>query len=68
MSPPSIQTWCLFPIIHLSGIEWQVLVPVCYEFGNVVRGQHVYKSAWTPLTDKSRKSILQEDNEHDNTL
>ena len=36
-----------------------------YEFDNVVRGQHVYKSAWTPLTDRTRKYILLEDNEHD---
>ena len=36
-----------------------------YEFDDVVRGQHVYKSTWTPLTDKTRKCILQEDNEHD---
>ena len=35
-----------------------------YEFENMVRGQHVYKSAWTPLTDKTRKCMLQEDNEH----
>ena len=34
-----------------------------YEFDNVVRGQHIYKSAWTPLTDKTRKCILREDNE-----
>ena len=33
-----------------------------YEFDNVVRGQHVYKSAWTPLTNKTRKCILREDN------
>ena len=26
-----------------------------YEFDNMVRGQHVYKSAWTPLTDKMHK-------------
>ena len=36
-----------------------------YEFDNVVRGQHVYKSVWTPLTDKTRKCILREDNESD---
>ena len=36
-----------------------------YEFDNLVRGQHVYKSAWTPLTDKTRKCILREDNERD---
>ena len=30
-----------------------------YEFDKVVRGQHVYKSAWTPLTDRTRKCILQ---------
>ena len=36
-----------------------------YEFDNVVRGQHVYKSAWAPLTDKTHKCILREDNERD---
>ena len=36
-----------------------------YEFDNMVRGQHVYKSAWISLTDKTRKCILREDNEHD---
>ena len=36
-----------------------------YEFDNVVTGQHIYKSAWTPLPDKTRKCILQEDNERD---
>ena len=36
-----------------------------YEFHNVVRGQHVYKNAWTPLTDITHKWILREDNEHD---
>ena len=36
-----------------------------YKFDNMVRGQHVYKSAWTPLTDKTHKCILWEDNECD---
>ena len=36
-----------------------------YEIDNVVGGQHVYKSAWTPLTNKTRKCILQEDNGRD---
>ena len=36
-----------------------------YEFDNMVRGQHVYKSAWTPLIDKTRKRLLREDNEHE---
>ena len=36
-----------------------------YEFDNVVGGQHVHKSEWTPLTDKMLKCILREDNEHD---
>ena len=35
------------------------------EFDSVVRSQHVYKSAWTPLTDKLHKYILWEDNECD---
>ena len=34
-----------------------------YEFDSVVRGQYVYKSAWTPLNHKTRKCILREDNE-----
>ena len=40
-----------------------------YEFDGVVRGQHVYKSVWTSLTDwcsKTRKCIpVQEDDERD---
>ena len=36
-----------------------------YEFDSMIRGQHVYKSAWTPFTDKMYKCILQEDNKHD---
>ena len=36
-----------------------------YEFDSVVRGQHVYKSACTPLTNKMRKCILWEDNKRD---
>ena len=40
-----------------------------YEFDSVIRGQHIYKSVWTSLTDwcsKTRKCIpVQEDNERD---
>ena len=36
---------------------------IIHEFDNMVRDQHVYKSAWTPLADKTRKCILWEDNE-----
>ena len=37
-----------------------------YMFDSMVRGQHVYKSAWTPLTDKMHKCIpVWEDNECD---
>ena len=36
-----------------------------YEFDSVVRGQHVNKSAWTPLTDKTCKCILWEDYKRD---
>ena len=56
----------LFPIVHLSRVEWHLDASTSvYEFDNVVRGQHVYKSAWTSLTDKTCKCILWEDNEHD---
>ena len=41
-----------------------------YEFDSMVRGQHVYKSVWTSLTDwysKTHKCIpVREDNESDN--
>ena len=36
-----------------------------YEFDNMVRGQHIYKSIWTPLTDKTHKCMLRENNERD---
>ena len=40
-----------------------------YKFDSVVRGQHVYKSVWTSLTDwcsKTRKCIpVREDDERD---
>ena len=43
---------------HMAGASTSV-----YEFDNVVRGQHIYKNAWTPLTDKMvHKCILREDN------
>ena len=39
------------------------------EFDSVVRGQHIYESVWTSLTDrcgKTRKCIpVREDDEHD---
>ena len=34
---------------RMSGTSTRV-----YEFDSVVRDQHIYKSAWTPLTDKFR--------------
>ena len=40
-----------------------------YEFDSMIRGQYVYKSVWTSLTDwcsKTRKCIqVWEDDEHD---
>ena len=36
-----------------------------YKFDGMVRGQHVYESAWTPVTDKTHKWILWEDNKRD---
>ena len=43
--------------------------PSVYEFDSVVKGQHVYKSVWTSLTDwcsKTRKWIpVQKDDERD---
>ena len=36
-----------------------------YKFDSMVRGHHIYVSAWSPLTDKTCKCILQEDNKRD---
>ena len=66
MSPVSIQTlvfisYCSPVQDRMAGASTSV-----YEFDNVGRGQHIYKSAWTPLTDKTaRKCILREDNKRD---
>ena len=58
--PALKRVWCLFEPqhsfpIHLSRVEWQVLVPVD-EFDSVVRGQHVYKSVWISLNDWCSKT------------
>ena len=47
---------------NYAGILAPPLATSVYEFDNMVRGQHVYKSAWTSLTDKTSKCILREDN------
>ena len=36
-----------------------------YELDSMVIGEHVYKCVWTPLTDKSASSSMQEDKEPD---
>ena len=65
MSPASIKTpsfisYCSPVQGRMAGASTSV-----YEFENMVRGQHVYNSAWSPLTDNMRKYILWEDNECD---
>ena len=65
MSPVSIQTLVFIsygsPVqCRMAGASTSV-----YEFDGVVRGQHMYKSAWTLLTDKMCKRILGKDNKHD---
>ena len=63
MSSVSIQTLAF--ISYCSPVQGSMAraSTSVYEFDNVIRGQHVYKSAWTTLTDKAaRKCILQEDN------
>ena len=65
MSPASIQTPAL--ISYCSPVQGRMVGASAsvYEFDNVVREQHVYKSAWTQLTDKASKCIIREDNEQD---
>ena len=51
-------------MVESAGVSTSV-----YNFDSVVRGQHVYKSVWTSLTDwcsKTRKCIpVREDDERD---
>ena len=65
MSLVSIQTLAF--ISYCSPVQGRMAgasTSVC-KFDNVVRGQHIHKSARTPLTDKMSKCILWEDNECD---
>ena len=65
MSLASIQT--LVFISHCSPVQGRMAgasISVC-KFDSVVKGQQGYKTASTPLTDKTHKCILQEDNERD---
>ena len=65
MSPVSIQI--LVFISYCSPVQGRMAgtsISVA-EFDSVIRGQHVYKSVWIPLTDKMHKHIMWEDNECD---
>ena len=65
MSLVSIQTSTF--ICYCSPVQGRMAVASnsVYEFDSGFRGQHIYKSAWTLLTDITRKCILQEDNKCD---
>ena len=65
MSPAFVQTQAL--ISYCSPVQGRMAVASTsvHEFDKVVRGHHVYKSAWTPLTDKMCKCILWWHNERD---
>ena len=63
MIPMSIQTlafvsYCSPVHGRMAGANTSV-----YEFDGVVRGQHIYKRAWAPFTDKMCKCIPREDNQ-----
>ena len=65
MSLASIQTleftsYCSPVQSRMAGASTSV-----YEFDGVVICQRIYKSAWTPLTDTTRKCMMREDNIHD---
>ena len=61
MSPASIQI--LGFISYCSTVQGRMAGAntIVYEFG---RGQHIYESLWSPLTDKTHK-IMWEDNKCD---
>ena len=60
MSTASIQT--LVFISYCSPVKGRMVGASIgvYEFDSMVRGQHVHKSVWIPLTDKMRKYIMLE--------
>ena len=59
-SNPDVYFYCSPVQDRMAGASTSV-----YDFDNVVRGWHIYKSAWTQLTEKTRKCILWEDNKRD---
>ena len=65
MSPVSIQTPAFISYCSLVQGRMVSASTSVYEFDNMVRGQRIYKSEWTPLTDKTYKCILREDNKRD---
>ena len=57
---------CLFPIVHLSRVEWQVLVPVFTSLITWLEASTFIKvHGLHSLTKRVTKCILREDNEHD---
>ena len=59
-SDPGVYSYCLPVQGRMAGTSISVA-----EFDSVIRGQHVYKSVWIPLTDKMHKHIMWQDNECD---
>ena len=53
MGPASIQIPMF--IFYCSPVHGRIagVSNTVYEFDIVIKGQHIYKSVWTPLTDKT---------------
>ena len=65
MSPASIQTPMFISYCSpVQGRRTHSSTGV-HKFYSVVIGQHIYKCVWTPLTDKSVSTTMQEGNKHD---
>ena len=61
---PALISYCSPVQVRMAGASTSV-----YEFDSMVRGQHIYKSVWTSLTDWCSKTLkcimVQEDDKHD---
>ena len=62
MSQESIQT--------LAFISWMAITASAstscsvYEFDSIVRGHHIYKTIWTPVSDEMLQVAWEDTNEH----
>ena len=65
MGPASIQTLHIFPSVHLSMVEWQVLVTLFMSSKMWLKANMFIKAYGLNSLTKLPKCFMREDNEHD---